>query len=354
MQESTKKTAKVKKKSGMKKRRPACKRWVGFSHQLFLLCTVLVCSLLLLPDIKSPHNQLKLGGISPEDFKSPTELSIEDESTTTKRKAEAVKNVLAVYDLDPRVVGELMGRVDDFFMSKAEFFKKLSEKKLEDSPEHRLSNDSKLPVKLKKTEPPSFSQEFSDNALEEFVTFVKVPITKEYFELLRYPIFDRYITANVKSIIKESMADGVVGSGKLLEKEKDKGITTLNIKSKVERNVKDVTSIMDIKDAKESIRKKIKARSSADLVTQSIESYLAGLFIQPNLTFNNAATEERKNLAKENVAPVYFQLKKGEMIIREGERVSEEHMVKLRALEKLRKKSNVLLVFCGLVLLENA
>jgi len=349
MQENANKAAKVRKKSGMKKRKHSWRIRLVFPKQLFLLFTIVACSFLLLPDIKSPHNQLKLGAISPEDFKSPTELSIEDESTTTKRKAEAVESVLAVYDIDPRVVGELVKRVDDFFTLKAEFFQKLSEKKLEEFPENHTSNDSKHPNTSEKTERPSF--ELSDSSWEQFVAFVRVPISKKYFELLRYPIFDSYIMANVKSIIRESIEDGVVGSGKLLEKEKDKGITTLNIKSNIERNIEDVTSIMDIKDAKESIRRKIETRSSADVVTQDIESYLAGLFIQPNLTFNNAATEERKNLAKENIAPVYFQLKKGEMIIREGERVREEHLVKLRALEKLRKKSNILLVFFGLVLL---
>ena len=51
----------------------------------------------------------------------------------------------------------------------------------------------------------------------------------------------------------------------------------------------------------------------------------------PNLTFNKSATEERRVRLLEDAKPVYFQIKKNEIIVREGERVTSEDLLKLQA-----------------------
>ncbi|MEJ2473299.1 MAG: hypothetical protein P8Y74_05370, partial [Desulfobacterales bacterium] len=44
--------------------------------------------------------------------------------------------------------------------------------------------------------------------------------------------------------------------------------------------------------------------------------------LQPNITLNRSETEERRNLAAEGVKPVMYKIKAGEMLLREGERVT--------------------------------
>jgi len=50
----------------------------------------------------------------------------------------------------------------------------------------------------------------------------------------------------------------------------------------------------------------------------------------------------RKEQARESVKPFYFKVKKGEMLIREGERISPEHLLKLSEQYKLLKQKEML------------
>ena len=72
------------------------------------------------------------------------------------------------------------------------------------------------------------------------------------------------------------------------------------------------------------------------------------VFIQPNLTFNSSETELRKKIAAEKVKPVFFQIKKGEMIVREGEKISQEHLIKLGGLSIKRNLHSAAISTVGL------
>jgi putative nucleotidyltransferase with HDIG domain len=78
---------------------------------------------------------------------------------------------------------------------------------------------------------------------------------------------------------------------------------------------------------------------------------IAGGLIRPTLTFNLNETESRKLMARAQTNPVYFRLKKGEMIIREGDRVTEESLLKLQALNRLKKEGSPLIFTLGIFFL---
>ena len=64
--------------------------------------------------------------------------------------------------------------------------------------------------------------------------------------------------------------------------------------------------------------------------------------IQPNITLNRSETEERRLQAAAAVKPVLYKIKAGEMLLREGERVSEIQLLKLKAFEAQTKNEEVL------------
>lgn len=55
--------------------------------------------------------------------------------------------------------------------------------------------------------------------------------------------------------------------------------------------------------------------------------------IQPNITLNQSATEERKKTAGAAVLPILYKIKAGEMLLREGERVTQIQLLKLKNLQ---------------------
>ncbi|SDB42765.1 hypothetical protein SAMN05660653_02048 [Desulfonatronum thiosulfatophilum] len=65
-------------------------------------------------------------------------------------------------------------------------------------------------------------------------------------------------------------------------------------------------------------------------VRRAAEELLSPL-LRPNLTLNQEATQTRLNSAKLAVEPVFYQIKKGEIIVRKSERVSADQQRKMQA-----------------------
>ena len=72
--------------------------------------------------------------------------------------------------------------------------------------------------------------------------------------------------------------------------------------------------------------------------------------LRPNLTFNKNETEARKRAAGEAVNPVLYQVKKGEMIVREGERLTAGQVEKLNAFQERSEDFSFFYVIIGLAL----
>jgi putative nucleotidyltransferase with HDIG domain len=69
--------------------------------------------------------------------------------------------------------------------------------------------------------------------------------------------------------------------------------------------------------------------------------------LQPNITLNSNETEKRKKFAADEIKPTLFMIKEGEMLLREGERVTDVQLQKLNALKETQAKENVLKTSSG-------
>jgi putative nucleotidyltransferase with HDIG domain len=78
-----------------------------------------------------------------------------------------------------------------------------------------------------------------------------------------------------------------------------------------------------------------------------IRGILARMIV-PNLTYDRVATDEKRREAREGVRPVLFQVKRGEMIVRVGERISAEQVLKLSKIYEQRRGSNWFFVGLGI------
>ncbi|MDX2447590.1 MAG: HDIG domain-containing protein [Desulfobacterales bacterium] len=73
-----------------------------------------------------------------------------------------------------------------------------------------------------------------------------------------------------------------------------------------------------------------------NLIVDVVQNLLA-----PNITLNKSETEEWKKLAASEIKPIFYKIKTGEMLLREGERVTELQLLKLKSLESQLKDEGV-------------
>jgi hypothetical protein len=116
---------------------------------------------------------------------------------------------------------------------------------------------------------------------------------------------------------------GVIMDKDILDPDSDKGVFIRDIHTRFDKRDLPPFDFLDVKEARGNLR----AQSDQLHPTLGIESASLALkiaehFLKPNLTFNKDETEDRKMKAREMVNPVYFQVKRGEVVLRAGDRVS--------------------------------
>jgi len=84
---------------------------------------------------------------------------------------------------------------------------------------------------------------------------------------------------------------------------------------------------------------------------REIISRMISRMLTPNLLLNRELTEERRKSAAASVRPVLFQIKRGEMIVRLGDRITPEQAFKLQKIAESRQVVTKLVTGIGIFLL---
>lgn len=310
------------------------------------LCFVLVVllALLLVPYISIPTRSLDVGDVAPHDIKAPEDYLVVDEASTLVKHEEAVSKILPLYDFDIKIIGEIGNKLSRAFNTIQEVY-------LTRAPDVALPPALQPEGLLLPKQPPQGSRgnaidlklvektPLFEQKVEEFQKILGIKLSEEDIEALKASHFDPALQDATLQVVSEVMRKGVVANKPLLMQEAAKGIMVKEVGKEETRILADFAAVVDIKEVKKAVSEATghlppeTTKENRKLVT-----HVAASLISPNLTFNRLETEKLKQTAIEEVKPVYFQVKKGEMIIREGERVREEHLSKLKWLASYQKK----------------
>jgi len=284
---------------------------------LVLLATLLTLIIIpkggLIPDYYAP------GDIASRDIKSPRDLLVEDVALTQAKQVEAASSVPLAYELDRQAAIEAVKRI---------------RRGLDLLLERQTSESEWLPEDFLQRFEADFGVPMTG---DEFKPLATMPLTWNMTVLtvdLMTPIFTHPIVSDLPAF-QDDLHQGVSlrerGSGKelstsLLEE-------TIDLSEALRRAAEELDLIPGIT----SLQKQILLK----LVQQQL---------RPNLFLNQDETERLKGLAREQVAPVLFQVKKGEMVVREGERVSADQIIKLRAIRDSGRDNRTLQTAVGLLI----
>ena len=271
----------------------------------------LLITLLLSPSLQLPLKKYRVGDIATKEVKSTQDLLVEDLRSTQEKRAEAERSVFSVYDYDPGILIEAENRLRSAFTSPA---------------------------------PPVIKTEWESS--------FRLNLSQREWHVLEREKFNPSIGETSLRMIAPLLKRGIVSDKDLLDPDAPKGISIRNIQTRDQRNDTLPFNFVDLKEAKARLRTDI------DRISPSLSREVASLVLKiseqslkPNLTFNKDETEARKAEAKARVNPVFFQIKRGEVVLRAGEPVREEHLLKIDALKKAQERSHILSILFGLALL---
>jgi hypothetical protein len=280
---------------------PFFERFLNEQNQRYLLigALALVMTAIIIPKGGFVPGYYSPGDIASRDIKASRDMLLPDQPLTEKKQEEAATAILALYDFDPRAGDEIANRFSEILVS------------------IRSAVQGGVPLKT------LFNAEENSPALG---------LSGEEIELLAGIAEKEDLERDIRNLLLGAMEKRIVGNLQVFQTGWDRGIIVRDLVSHGEQAVLESQQVTGIGEAFDQV---VEGLVKAKGVSSGQRKVLEKLFrkmVRPNLTFNQSETEERRRFARELVKPVLFQVKKGEMIVREGERVSEEQIRRLRAM----------------------
>ncbi len=287
-------------KTSLRSAQPVLKRG-DESLQRALLLVLLVVSLtfIIVPKGALTPTEFAPGDIIPRDIKAPREVLIQDEELSEQKRHDAERAVADLYDYDPGTGIVISDRVNQILAS------------------------------LAVSAAPEVTAEQQLLALEENFG---VKITQNTLAALKEFSARGDLKARVTRVITPLYRQKIAGNLKLFEADRPKGVVFRSLDTQVETADSGTTSVIGLGQLQDDLKKALKDPELSAPQQKALNELIAPL-LRPNISFNQNETEARRQKARAEVKPVLIQVKKGEMIAREGDRITPDQVKRLAALQ---------------------
>lgn len=256
------------------------------------------------------------GDVARRNVKSPRDLLIPDENLTAKKRTEAEIAVPVLYDFDPQTGVAIAARVAEIFnFIRAE------------------ANRGIGGAILSKELESSFGVRLTDAELNSLVSLSSEAGVKEWLAKL------------VERLYQLKM----VGNLRLFERDRESGVMFRNVATQKEALANPQEKVLGPSDFQGLLREEFRKSDYNSGQIRAFSALLANL-LRPSISYNQSETETRRQAARDAVQPVLMQVKKGEIIVREGERVSVDQVSKLTALRAQGTREVLISQIAGLLL----
>ncbi|MEX1310167.1 MAG: HDIG domain-containing metalloprotein [Candidatus Sulfomarinibacteraceae bacterium] len=267
--------------------------------------TVVVCTSLLLPRLNTEVPTWNVGDVATFDVVVPRDLSLPDETATAAARAEARASVLPVFDLEPRIRVELEGEIRELFEA----------------------------CRLWVADETASSSDLVDATV--------LTLDPAMVNVLAESDCSTELESAVIEVIGEIYRDGVVDDRRELDRRGERGLTIRDLSGGPERRatLDEMSAAIDGRTGMDSrlqarlLRREAVARR---WVKPTLDFLVANML--PNLVLNRAETAARIADADQEVAPRSRTLRRGQVLVRRGDRVSPEVAQTLRVIDRQRQE----------------
>ncbi|MCG8472487.1 MAG: HDIG domain-containing protein [Desulfobacterales bacterium] len=321
--------------------RESIRTFFATSHNvLWILLAVitLLFTLIIYPNLAVTKYTYKVGDIAEKNIKAPRDFYLPDDAATEANRRLAIRSVLNVYDNNTELKGRQVTKVRRAFKT----FRTILTQAPPAPPAHVEPESSDT---SSATTPAATPVDEVWLRKKEFDEKLGIEVSRGAFEVLEKNLFSKEIENLICQVYSEIMNNGVVANKELLLRHGDRGITLRTLDGKEESIAKNLRAFYGLEQAQTMVRivadPLFKSKPEIGYNALNLIVDFTQRMLQPNITVNGSETEIRAKRAAEEVKPVLYQVKVGEMILREGERVTEFQLAKLKELQIQTKKRHL-------------
>ena len=268
--------------------------------------------------------EFEIGQTAYQDIRASKDTQYIDSEATSKKRAEAEKSVPFIYQLDQNRISNIKSAVSRVFYDAR---KLLEEKKV-------------LP-----------GQQMGAPEKQELLNELKIQVgdflPMDLLTVLLREHFDPEIEKRILKILDTVLNEGIIEDREEFAEQQRTGIVIRDNSFPFEHPITDASLVRDLSEAKRQLRRFDMdfARwtgKEKDLLLRYLETMLV-----PTLVYNAKETEEKRAQAGSRIPSVEVQIKRGQMIVRYGETITEDLLGQLNALRDLWKPSSIILQGLG-------
>lgn len=346
---------------------------------LFILVGVgIACSWILAPDLFSSrqpydYDATSIGRVSQKVIKANRDYDIPDDETTGRKRQEARDAVLPVYDEDLAVSQAALDRVNNAFALMREAISRVDDQVRQAEAARQAEVERRAELRRREiqaaasanaanqapaaaanvkgvpaaegspVEPKPIPTVPDKEALyretvfglrEEWRQLLEIHIDDEYFEALAEDRFSPEGQEIIQDLIRRAYTQGVAENRETLAISAKQGITVRKRSGPTlfrEAFVRDVSAIRELREIPQEAQRWMgelgQDLSKKPAVLRQALLNIATRQVRINVSYNSQETETRRRQASDSVKPVVIQLKKGEKIIGDGEKIEPKHIV---------------------------
>jgi len=314
---------------------------------LMLVWFTLLVALLLTPSfiVEAPFYQL--GDIASQNIKAKRDFLVEDREATAKKREEAARQAPVVYDQDDSVAQRLIARLDAAFEAMRQDLSALT-------PQVEEQQEPEASLLVSPSQHPAASetdgrQDRLNQKKKDFETILGFQVSEQVFSFLVEKQFSKEIQGRIGQLLQLAFDQGLVSSKAKLPQGQGEQLLIRKLQSQEERLSVPPHTFQEVEEARKLVKLQL-LEDQRDIREVLPVIFLVSQVLQPNLLFNLQETEHRREQAYAAVKPVYLHIMKNEMLVREGQRIGPEELLKLRGQEQGKTYSHRLLVFLNLLL----
>lgn len=275
----------------------------------------------------------RVGDIAHKTIKALQEFTVEDEEATNLKRDEALRRVPVVFELDLRINNRLATEIRSAFGNA-----------------RRLIAEEKNTLGLSSEDPiPEASR---PRLLQELRGAVDGPSRDRVLEICLNRSFSAELENEIVGLLRTGLArPGVILTRDLLVRYEERGIRIRNSITGQIEPLKQPATVRALPEARAQLRTlqdqlTTLAENEREPVATFVESRLV-----PNLVFDESETRKLEMAARNEVDPVLIQVKKGRVIVREGDEITEPNLLLLTALQQDKGPGQAVSRFVGIFIL---
>lgn len=300
----------------------------------------LFLSFMIAPHFGFSIDRYQAGMFADHTIKANRDFDVIDTSSTEKRRQDAISAVLPVYDHDARADQRQVKRLADAFAESRLFFG------WTDSGGATKENEMGVASLLSK---PAIEEQETKLAQQ-----LGLDLDRKDFDALFKKKYSPQVEAEIRDLLNYALSRLIVVDRKVLLEQiaaqgAEKAITLRELGNKKERTFKEIEKIADLPVILDQVDRRAK-QNIEDPAERALVLKIADGMIAPTVNFNLAATEELRMEAANKVGPSIIHFRKNQLIVAEGQPITEEQMLVLGSMRRGAGAAETLLIFVALVI----